>query len=95
MPDELDKVHIEISVLSPFKRVRDVNDESEIKVGRDGLFLLSGQQRGILLPQVPVEKGWDRTEYLAQICAKAGLPADCWDQATLYTFTAQVFGESE
>jgi AmmeMemoRadiSam system protein B/AmmeMemoRadiSam system protein A len=91
--DQLDDVEIEVSVLSPFKRVRDVHDESEIEVGRHGLYLLYGQQRGVLLPQVPVEEGWERAEFLEQICAKAGLPSDCWEQATLYTFTAQVFSE--
>jgi AmmeMemoRadiSam system protein B/AmmeMemoRadiSam system protein A len=88
-------VEIEISVLSPFKRVRDVHDEDQIQVGRHGLYLLYGQQRGVLLPQVPVAQGWDRAEFLEQICLKAGLPTACWEQATLYTFTAQVFGEDE
>jgi AmmeMemoRadiSam system protein B/AmmeMemoRadiSam system protein A len=92
---QLDAVEIEVSVLSPLKRVRDVHDASEIEVGRDGLYLLYGQYRGVLLPQVPVEEGWDRAAYLEGICAKSGLPADCWEQATLYTFTAQVFGENE
>lgn len=90
---QLEDVEIEVSVLSPFKRVRDVHDESEIEVGRHGLYLLYGQQRGVLLPQVPVDEGWERAEFLEQICAKAGLPTGCWEQATLYTFTAQVFAE--
>jgi len=88
-------VEIEISVLSPLKRVRDVHDQDEIQVGRHGLYLLYGQQRGVLLPQVPVAQGWDRAEFLEQICLKAGLPTACWEQATLYTFTAQVFSENE
>ncbi|MFX0121887.1 MAG: AmmeMemoRadiSam system protein B [Candidatus Hodarchaeota archaeon] len=91
---QLDEVEIEISVLSPFKRVRDINDEDEIQVGQHGLYLLFGQQRGVLLPQVPIEQKWGRAQYLEQICFKAGLPADCWEQATLYTFTAQVFDEN-
>jgi uncharacterized protein (TIGR00296 family) len=91
--DQVGDVALEVSVLSPFKRVRDVHDEAEIEVGRHGLFLLYGDQQGILLPQVPVEQGWERSEYLQQICLKAGLPADCWERATLYTFTAQVFSE--
>jgi uncharacterized protein (TIGR00296 family) len=62
-------------------------------VGRHGLYLLYGQRKGVLLPQVPVEQGWDREEYLEQICLKANLPASCWEQAALYTFTAQVFRE--
>jgi AmmeMemoRadiSam system protein A len=90
---DLEDVKIEVSVLSPFKRVRDVYDESEIEVGRHGLYLLYGEQRGVLLPQVPVDEGWDRAEFLEQICAKSGLPSSCWEQATLYTFTSQVFGE--
>ena len=90
---DLQDVEIEVSVLSPFKRVRDVYDESDIEVGRHGLYLLYGQQRGVLLPQVPVDEGWDRAEFLEQICVKSGLPPGCWEQATLYTFTAQVFGE--
>ncbi|MCP4517198.1 MAG: AmmeMemoRadiSam system protein A [Delftia sp.] len=90
----LDDVEIEVSVLSSLRRVRDVYDEAEIEVGRHGLYLLYGQQRGVLLPQVPVDQGWDRAEFLEQICAKSGLPGDCWEQATLYTFTAQVFDES-
>lgn len=91
--EELDQVEIEISVLSPFKRVTDVNDPEQIQVGRHGLYLLYEQARGVLLPQVPVEQGWDRATYLEQICLKAGLPTDCWEQATLYTFSAQVFNE--
>jgi AmmeMemoRadiSam system protein A len=92
--DQLDDVEVEVSVLSPFKRVRDVHDESEIEVGRHGLYLLYGQQRGLLLPQVPVEEGWERAEFLEQICFKSGLPGDCWERATLYTFTAEVFSEN-
>jgi AmmeMemoRadiSam system protein B/AmmeMemoRadiSam system protein A len=92
--DQLEEIEIEISVLAPFKRVRDVHDETEIQVGRHGLYLLYGQQRGVLLPQVPVEQGWDRAQFLEQICFKAGLPGDCWERATLYTFTAQVFAEN-
>lgn len=93
--DQVDEVEIEISVLSPFKRVRDAYDETEIEVGRHGLFLLYDQQRGILLPQVPVEQGWNRAQFLEEICFKAGLPAGCWELATLYTFTAEVFRENQ
>jgi AmmeMemoRadiSam system protein B/AmmeMemoRadiSam system protein A len=91
---QLDDVEIEVSVLSPFKRVRDVHDEAEIEVGRHGLLLLYGERRGVLLPQVPLEQGWDRDEFLQQICLKAGLPTECWERATLYTFTAEVFGKT-
>lgn len=91
--EQLDETELEISVLSPFRRVRDIHDESEIVVGRHGLYLTKGGQRGVLLPQVPVDEGWNRTQYLEQICLKAGLPTNCWERVTLYTFTAQVFDE--
>jgi AmmeMemoRadiSam system protein B/AmmeMemoRadiSam system protein A len=92
--DLLGDVEIEVSVLSPFKRVRDISSEAEIEVGRHGLYLLYGQRRGVLLPQVPVANNWTRDQYLEQICLKAGLPEDCLKQAALYTFTAEVFGET-
>ena len=90
--EELPKLHIEISVLSPMKRIKDI---SEIKVGRDGLYLVARGRSGVFLPQVPGEFGWDRDEYLRQICGKAGVPDDAWKDkdAQLFTFTAQVFGE--
>ena len=97
--EEVKDVEIEISVmnptadpLSPFQKVKDV---SEIVVGRDGLFLKKGATQGILLPQVPVEQGWDRDTFLEGICRKAGLPNGSWrePEAELYRFSAQVFGE--
>jgi|Deesub1362A_J573_1020465.scaffolds.fasta_scaffold06210_1 hypothetical protein len=90
--DELSEIDIEISVLSPLKKV---NDIEEIKVGRDGLVIKKGFASGLLLPQVPVEWGWDREEFLRQVSLKAGLPPDAWKEADLYRFTAQVFGEKE
>jgi len=97
--EEAKEIEIEISVmnptadpLSPFQKVKDV---SEIVVGKDGLFLRKGMVQGILLPQVPVEQGWDRDTFLIGICRKAGLPDGAWDDkdAQLYRFSAQVFGE--
>lgn len=90
--EELPALHIEISVLSPLKRIKSTD---EIKVGRDGIYLVSRGRSGIFLPQVPGMFGWDLDEYLKQICGKAGLPPDAWKDkdAQLYTFTAQVFGE--
>lgn len=90
--DELAAVTIEISVLSPLRRLEDV---AAIEVGRHGLMLDYGGQQGVFLPQVPVEQGWDRGQYLDHLCLKAGLFAGCWrdDAAVLYTFTAVVFGE--
>ncbi len=89
----LHDVSVEISVLAPFRRVTDVE---QIRVGEHGLMIYKGNRRGLLLPQVPVEQGWDRAEYLDNLCQKAGLAVDCWQEgATLYAFTALVFGEEE
>lgn len=90
---ELEEIRIEISVLSPLHPLQNIND---IQIGRDGLVIAQGQHFGVLLPQVPVQEGWDRDEYLRALCRKAGLPEDAWSKgATLYYFTADVFGESE
>ena len=86
---ELASVAIEISVLGPLERVADVE---EIVVGRDGLLVERGRHRGLLLPQVAVEWGWDRDTFLEQTCHKAGLPLDAWRSgATLWRFEADVF----
>lgn len=91
-PAELSNISIEISVLTPMQKVKDV---SEIEVGRDGLVIKRGFYSGLLLPQVPVEYGWDRETFLKQTCLKAGLPTNAWkDPATeIYKFQAVVFGE--
>jgi len=90
--EELDKCVIEISVLSPMSVC---SDPKEVKVGVHGLLLRRGGRSGVLLPQVPVEQGWNLQEYLDYICIKAGLPPKSYEapDATLYTFTAEVFGE--
>ncbi len=88
--DELPQIKIEISVLSPIKKVKNIR---EILVGRDGLIIRKGFFSGLLLPQVPVEWGWDRNEFLRQVSLKAGLEPDAWRKAELYRFTAQVFEE--
>jgi len=91
--DELDEVNIEISVLSPLCRL---TDTQQIEVGTHGLVILQAGRQGVLLPQVPVEEGWDRGEFLENLCLKAGLMHNCWaSQATLYAFTAVAFGEEE
>jgi len=88
--DELPELELEISVLGPMEPVTDV---STIQVGVHGLVIVQGGQQGVLLPQVPVEEGWDRDEFLVQVCRKASLPDDAWRTADLYRFTAQVFEE--
>ncbi len=90
--DELEEVKIEISVLSPFKRVSSIE---EIEVGRDGLFVCRGPWSGLLLPQVASEYGWNREEFLQQTCLKAGLEANAWKRkdCEIYRFSAQIFSE--
>jgi len=90
--EELPDIRIEISVLSPMERTKDT---SEIAVGKHGLYVVRGQRRGLLLPQVATEWGWDREAFLAQTCQKAGLEETAWrDPATaIYQFQAQVFSE--
>ncbi|MFN3134366.1 MAG: AmmeMemoRadiSam system protein A [Candidatus Kryptonium sp.] len=93
-PYELDKIEIEISVLSPLTRVKSID---EIKVGENGIMIKRGWRRGLLLPQVAVEHNLTREEFLEHTCLKAGLPPDCWkDKETeIYIFTAIVFKESD
>jgi AmmeMemoRadiSam system protein A len=90
--NELPSLRVEISVLTPLVPIR----PEEVEVGRHGLMVAQGRMRGLLLPQVPVEWGWDRETFLDQACVKAGLPPSAWRQgATLRAFTAEVFGEEE
>jgi AmmeMemoRadiSam system protein A len=91
---ELPQLRIEISVLSPPERVHDL---SAIVVGQHGLLVSRPHRRGLLLPQVAAENGWDRDTFLAYTCRKAGLPLDAWrDPLTIIeTFTAQVFSEEK
>jgi hypothetical protein len=92
-PAEIDKVDIEISVLSPMKKV---SGPEEIKVPGHGVMVRRGFRSGVYLPQVATETGWNKEEFLTSLCAhKAGLAPDAWkDPATdIYVFTAEVFGE--
>jgi len=88
--DEFSRVHIEISALSP---MTPCPDPRQVKVGVHGLYLTGRGRSGVLLPQVPVEQGWNLDEYLDYICVKAGLPpGSCGAPDTqLLTFTAVVF----
>jgi AmmeMemoRadiSam system protein A len=88
---ELPDVEIEISVLGP---LRPVSDPGEIEIGRHGLVVEMNARRGLLLPQVATEWGWDRQTFVAQACRKAGLAPDCVSRgARLWCFEAEVFGE--
>lgn len=90
--EELKDIHIEISVLTPLQKVEDFK---EIKVGRDGLMIFKGTYRGLLLPQVASDYGWNREEFLSQTCRKAGLPLDAYKSkdAEVYKFQAIIFEE--
>jgi AmmeMemoRadiSam system protein A len=95
--EELKDIHIEISVLSPRMPVKD--PQKEIKIGRDGVWLELGRNRGVFLPQVPVEQNWTTVEeYLDHLCQKAHVyKRGCWKskEAKIMRFTALVFGEKE
>lgn len=89
---ELDKLDVEISVLSPLKRT---NDPLSLCLGVDGIYIKRGWAAGCFLPQVATETGWSKEEFLSYCCAhKAGLAADAWKdpQTEVYFFTAEVFG---
>jgi AmmeMemoRadiSam system protein A len=93
--EELKDIDIEISVMTPLKRITDPN---EVVVGKHGVVVQKGFSSGVFLPQVATEQGWDRETFLTELCrGKAGLPGDAWkDKNTeLYIFSADVFGEKE
>lgn len=92
-PAEWREVTLELSALGPIEPVDDIQT---VVVGRDGLIAQLGECRGLLLPQVAVERKWDAAEFASQTCIKAGLPGDAWrNGATLFKFDAEVFGESD
>jgi uncharacterized protein len=89
--EEAPQLEIELSILSPAAPV----SAEKIEIGRHGLLITWHGRRGLLLPQVPVERGWDRITFLEQTCRKAGLSADAWKKgATIEAFTAEIFGDS-
>ncbi len=87
---ELPDLEVEISVLTPLKRITDVD---EIEVGKHGIYMKQGWYSGLLLPQVATEYGWDRKTFLEHTCQKAGLPTTAWkDKSTeIYIFSADIF----
>jgi uncharacterized protein len=91
--EELRDLEIEISVLSPLHRIKSIE---EIEAGRHGLYIVQGAYRGLLLPQVATEYGWDRIEFLEHTCLKSGLPRSAWQdpQTVIYIFEAEIFSES-
>ncbi|MDX2494120.1 MAG: AmmeMemoRadiSam system protein A [Desulfuromusa sp.] len=90
--DELDNFSLEITVLSPLEKI---NDTNQIEVGTHGIYIIKGRNRGVLLPQVATEYGWDRETFLQQTCVKAGLSENSWQlpDAEIYVFSGQIFHE--
>ena len=90
---EVADLEIEISVLSPLRPAR----ADEVEVGRHGIYITRGFNRGVLLPQVATEYRWDRDTFLCQTCLKAGLPGSSWkDPGTaIEIFSAEVFNEKD
>jgi AmmeMemoRadiSam system protein A len=87
--EELDALEIEISVLTPLKKI---DSPKVVEVGKHGLVISQGDKKGILLPQVAVENHWSRETFLNEACLKAGLPIDAWKSgADIYIFEAIVF----
>jgi uncharacterized protein len=91
---EAGELEIEISVLSPFCRIKSID---EIEVGKHGLYIVQGHFRGLLLPQVATQYQWDRTTFLAQACRKSGLSESAWrdPHTMIHTFEAEVFSDAE
>lgn len=90
--EEYPKLEYEISVLSPVVPL----DAEDVEVGKHGLVITYGSRRGLLLPQVPVEHGWDREKFLEQTCIKAGIPPDAWEHgAKVEAFTAEIFSDKD
>lgn len=91
---DLENFNLEISVLSPLQKIESIE---EIEVGKHGIYIEKSFYRGVLLPQVAIEHEWDRTTFLKQTCVKAGLPTDAWEaeDAEIYIFSAQIFGEED
>jgi AmmeMemoRadiSam system protein B/AmmeMemoRadiSam system protein A len=89
---ELGEIEIEISVMTPLKPVKNIE---EIQVGTHGLYIKNGYYRGLLLPQVATEYRWDRKTFLEQVCRKAGMNKNAWEDknSVIYIFSAQIFHE--
>ena len=98
-PEQLDQIVFEVSVLTPPERVtaeKPTDYPLKIKVGRDGLIIENGYNKGLLLPQVPIELKWEEEEFLCQTSVKAGLPPDSWllKDTKIYRFQAIIFEEA-
>ena len=98
--EELNDISFEVTILTPPEEIRVTNPReylAKIKVGRDGLIVKWEFGSGLLLPQVPVEYGWNEEEFLDHTCEKAGAPPDCWKRkgTTVLRFEGIVFKETK
>ena len=92
--DELPEIELEISLLSPLRKISNID---EIIIGRDGLYIEKEHRRGLLLPKVAIEHHWDVETFLKHTCLKAGLAQNAWRDANtrIHTFTAEIVSEHE
>jgi len=90
--DELPDLHISVSALTPLTKLKRTED---LEPGRHGLLITGEEHRGLLLPQVAAERGWDRERFLKETCLKAGLSGDAWKEGKVerFTFEADVMDE--
>jgi len=98
--NEINKVIIEVTILTKPELINATTPQdyvSSIEIGRDGLIVEQGFYKGLLLPQVPVEQGWDKEEFLSNTCMKAGLLPDAWfdENIKIFKFSGQIFTEIE
>lgn len=94
-PDEIKDIEIEISVLTPKRRVKSID---EIELGKHGVIVKRGFASGVYLPQVAAETGWTKEQFMQSLCgSKAGLPPDAYKdpKTEIYVFEAEVFGEKD
>jgi len=89
---EAQQLEVSLSILSPLRVVR----AQEVEIGTHGLLISQHGRRGLLLPQVPLEHGWNRNTFIEETCRKAGLPVDAWKSgAAIEVFTAEIFGDAD
>jgi uncharacterized protein len=92
-PEELSRLEIEVSLLSPLERIQ----PEQVEIGKHGLLVERGYRRGLLLPQVAVEHRFDREQFLRETCYKAGLPTDAWKmpETRVYGFSCEIVQEAK
>ena len=98
--NELDRIVVEVTILTKPELIKvDKPEEylSNIEIGRDGLIVEQGFFKGLLLPQVPIEQGWEKKEFISNTCMKAGLMPDAWlsENTKISRFSGQIFTEIE